>query len=76
MRHGLKVWLFGMACMLPLLLAMHYLPRWVFMVVFFAFGVFVFIPVVFAVGPIGRFIGKNLNEVAAQEAKKNRETRS
>lgn len=50
-----------------------YLPGWLSNVLFLIWGVFVFLPVTFAVGPIGRRLGRSLNEAAAAQAKAERE---
>lgn len=68
--HQLKVWLFIVVSMVPLAVAMQYLPQWLFVIVFFSWGIFIFFPVVFAVGPLGRRIGRKLNETAIAEAHK------
>jgi len=66
--HGLRVWLFMAISMVPLGVALQYLPEWLFVIVFFSYGIFIFFPVVFAFGPLGRRIGRKLNEAAIAEA--------
>jgi hypothetical protein len=44
------------------------LPRWLWVTLFFAWGLFIFFPVVFGVGPIGRVLGKGLNQAAIERA--------
>lgn len=70
--HQLKVWLFIVVSMIPLAVAMQYLPQWLFVIVFFLWGIFIFFPVVFAVGPLGRRMGRKLNETAIAETRKER----
>jgi len=71
--HSIKVSLLGLLALAPLALIAEFLPRWVFLTLFFAFGVFVFMPAVFGVGPIGRLLGKQLNESAISHAREKRE---
>jgi hypothetical protein len=72
--HGLKVWLFMMVTFVPLSLVAQYMPRWLFVIVFFCYAIFVFFPVVFGIGPIGRLIGRQLNESAVAQARAERES--
>lgn len=71
--HGLKVWVFMLITFVPLALAEEYLPRWLFILLFFAYGLLVLMPVVFGVGPLGRRIGRRLNEDAIAQARAERE---
>lgn len=57
----------------PLLLAAEYLPQWLCILLFFAYGILVFMPVVFGIGPLGRRIGRGLNENAIAQAKAERD---
>ena len=66
--HFLKCVLFMFASMLVFALIAPYLPGWLFKAMFLSWGIFVFFPVVFAAGPIGRRIGRQLNEAAIQKA--------
>ncbi len=71
--HGAKVWVFWLLSLVLLALAAEYLPRLLFVLLFFAYALFVFFPVAFGVGPLGRRIGRGLNESAVAQAKAERE---
>jgi hypothetical protein len=71
--HGLKVWAFMVFTFVPFSLAGQYMPRWLFVLLFFGYGIFVLMPVAFGIGPIGRRIGRQLNEAAIAQAKAERE---
>ena len=71
--HFFKVWLFGAFTVIPIGSLMQYLPSWLFVIIFFSYAIFVFIPVCFAIGPIGRRMGRALNEAAVAQAKAERD---
>jgi hypothetical protein len=71
--HGLKVWLFTLGTFLPLTLLMDRVPYWASVLIFLAYALLVLMPVTFAVGPIGRRLGRALNEKAVAEARAERE---
>jgi hypothetical protein len=71
--HSLKVWAFMVVTGIPVMLLANYLPRWLFVLVFFAYGIFILAPVVFGIGPIGRFVGRELNESSVAQARQERE---
>lgn len=71
--HTLKVWALAMLGMIPFWLIAPHIPRWLFVALFSAFGLFVFLPAVFGVGPIGRLVGKQLNDAAIEDARAERE---
>jgi hypothetical protein len=73
LAHGLKVWGFMLITLVPLSLVGYYLPRWLFVLVFFGYGLFVLMPVVFGIGPIGRRIARELNATAIAQAKVKRD---
>ncbi|PZQ73528.1 MAG: hypothetical protein DI563_14605 [Variovorax paradoxus] len=70
--HVLKVGLLSTVFFLFLVALAQVLPRWAVVVIFWLFALFVFFPAIFAVGPIGRRIGKHLNKTAISEAEKDR----
>lgn len=70
--HLLKVGLMSAVFILVLFGLSHVLPRWLVVIAFFVFAVLVFFPAIFGLGPIGRRIGKQLNETAIAEAEKGR----
>lgn len=71
--HVAKVWVFMLLTFVPLSFAADYLPRWLFILLFFGYGLLVFMPVVFGIGPLGRRIGRGLNENATARAKAERD---
>ncbi|MCO5123804.1 MAG: hypothetical protein M9915_08705 [Rhizobacter sp.] len=71
--HALKTWGVMVVTFVPLFLLADYLPTWAFNTLFLALALLVFFPVVFAVGPLGRRIGRPLNEMAIAKAHLERE---
>ena len=71
--HGLKTWAVMTVTFVPLALASDWLPSWLTTCLFWLLVVLVFFPVVFAVGPLGRRIGRPLNEMAMADAQARRE---
>ena len=58
---------------IPVMLLSAHLPRWLFLLVFFGYGIFILAPVIFGIGPVGRLIGRGLNESAVAQARAERE---
>ena len=70
--HGFKVWLFMLLTFVPLSRLAEHVPGWLATVGFIAYFVLVLAPVAFGVGPIGRRLGKALNEAAVERARAER----
>lgn len=70
--HGLKTWCVMIVTFVPLYLIADYLPTWLLNTLFLVLAVFVFFPVLFAVGPLGRRIGRPLNEWSVAQDKAER----
>lgn len=66
--HALKTWGVMLVTFVPLFLAEDLLPSWLFHSLFLLLALVVFFPVVFAVGPLGRRIGRPLNEMSIAQA--------
>lgn len=51
----------------------QYMSDWLFLLIFFGYGIFILFPIIFAIGPIGRWFGRSLNEAAIANAKTERD---
>ncbi len=66
--HRAKVWAFMLITIIPLFFVSGYMPRWLLIAVLFAYWLLILFPVAFGIGPLGRLIGRRLNEAAVAHA--------
>ena len=71
-KHGLKTWGLMLALLTPIILLSNYMPSWLFYALFFGVLLVVIMPIHFGLGPLGRRLGKEVNDAAVLEDKKYR----
>jgi uncharacterized protein (DUF58 family) len=66
-KHGLKTWGLMLALLTPIILLSDYMPGWLFYLLFFGVFFLVIMPAHFGLGPLGRRLGREVNDAAVLE---------
>ncbi len=74
-RHRRRTFVLLAASFIGIVNLSDYLPTWLTAVIALTWIFGILIPISFAVGPLGRWIGKELNDAAVEHASAEREQR-